>query len=319
MMRADKIRGIPFALAAIMLLAGFLFTQPAHAQGLLTDAENPGQAQEHPATLYFRCGNSKWLEREQRNVPVTLSESYEKSLVEALLDGPSQGSQLVPLFPQGTQLLSVIAEGAQLFVTFNERLMAAYPDEGSSLSNPSYRAGEGRLRRELAMAALVNTLTETGEYARVQVLVRAETTLTGSLRLSSRYYLEDSEALPDPLTRQEAALMLPGYAVDGVISLWKSREWTALKERLAQVPGEAAAQNALTQALEISPAILQYTATPGVPGPDGSYALVSLSLQYQTKDGKEKTVDNWPLRLIRSNGCWQVPWSSFAALLGACR
>ncbi|MGI6695847.1 MAG: GerMN domain-containing protein [Christensenellales bacterium] len=318
MMRAEKKHGAFLILAGLMLLAGFLLTCPAHAQSLLT-GEDPGQAQTRMATLYFRCGNSQWLEREQRPVPVSLSESHEKALVQALLDGPSQGSGLTPLFPQGTQVLSVITEGRQLFVTFNERLMAAYPDEGTDLSSPTYRAGEGRLRRKLAMASLVNTLTETGEYARVQVLVRAETTLTGSLRLSSRYYLEDTDTLPDPLIRQEAALMQPGNATDVLIGLWENREWTALKDRLAQAPGDAAAQSALMLALDASPVILQHTATPGIPGPDGSYAVVSLSLRYLDAQGREKSIENWPLRLIRQNGCWQLPWAGFSALLEACQ
>lgn len=319
MMRTDWKRRMVMLLAGLVMLAGLFNVAHSVAQGLLTDEQDPGEAQERAATLYFRCGVTRWLEREQRNIPVTRSESYEKALVQALIDGPAQGSRLSALFPAGTQVLSVIAEGRQLFVTFNERLMAAYADEGASISSAGYRAGEGRQRRELAMAALTNTLTESGEYARVQVLVRAETTLTGSLRLSSRYYLEDSDALPDPLTRQEAALMLPGYAADHLMTQWKNREWTALQEGLAQAPSDAAAQSALLRALEGSPSILQFTATPGTPAPDGSYAVVSLSLQYQAQGKPEKSISKWPLRLTRLNNCWQVPWASFSALLEACQ
>lgn len=304
-------------LAAAMLLAGFLCPILVSAELLLTD-QSPQTAQERMATLYFRCGTTRWLEREQRPVPTHSSQSYEKALVQALLSGP-ESARLTPLFPPGTQVLSVMAEGQQLFVTFNERLMAGYPDEGATLNIPDYRAGEGRLRRQLAMASLVNTLTESGEYAQVQVLVRAETTLTGSLRLSSRYYLEDADTLPDPLTRQEARIIQPGYVADQLMTLWKTRAWPALTGRLAQAPGDAAAQHAFGLALEASPEILQYTSTPGSPAPDGSYAVVSVSLQYQAKGGAEKSIENWPLRLNRAEGYWEVPWAAFSALLEACR
>ncbi|NLG56846.1 MAG: GerMN domain-containing protein [Clostridiales bacterium] len=303
-------------LSALLGLALFFCLPTGNLEGLLTD-QSPQEAQERLGTLYFRAANSRWLEREQRPVAFTRSESYEKALVQALIDGPLQSSRLSPLFPQGTQVLSVISEGRQLFVTFNERLMASYPDEAASINQADYRSGEGLVRRELAMASLVNTLTENGEYAQVQVLVRAETTLTGSLRLSSRYYLKDSDSLPDPLTRQEELIMLPGYAAEQVMALWKRRDWTALRERLVQGPADAAAQSAFTQALEASPVILQYTVSPGIPAPDGSYAVASLSLSYQVTGGVEKSIENWPLYLIRSPGAWEVPWDAFVALLEA--
>ncbi|MDD4080415.1 MAG: GerMN domain-containing protein [Eubacteriales bacterium] len=305
-------------LAVLTVLAVLFALPPASAEPFLSD-QSPQDFQERTATLFFRAGSSRWLEREQRLVTVPHSESYEKTLVQALLDGPSQGTRLTSLFPQGTEVLSVISEGRQLFVTLNERLMASYPDEAAVINTPDYRSGEGRLRRELAMGSLVNTLTESGEYIKVQVLVRAETTLTGSLRLSNRYYLSDNDALPDPLTRQEPLIMLPGYAAEQVMALWQRRDWMALEERLAQGPADAATQNAFTQALDASPAILGYSVSPGVPSPDGSYALTSVSLQYQVMGGPEKGIENWPLRLSRGAGAWDVPWAAFNALLEACQ
>lgn len=304
-------------LAAMMMLAGFLFPDGAMAAGLLTDQTEEG-AKPRTVTLYFRHSQSRWLEREQREISISLSESPEKALVQALVEGPKAGT-LTSLFPAGVKVLSVIAEGRQLFVTFNERLMAPYSDEGADIAQEGYRAGEGRLRRELAMASLVNTLTENGEYARVQVLVRGETTLTGSLRLSKRYYLEDSDALPDPLTRQEGHILLPSYLVDQVMARWQNREWDALKASLAQVPVEASAQNAFGLMLDASPAIQHYTLTPGMPGPDGRYAVVCVSLQYQAQNGGDRMINNWPLRLVRQEGSWALPWGAFGALLEACR
>lgn len=306
-------------LAVILSLSALVVSSPVSAEPIL-GFDNPRAAQVRMATLYFRAaGNSRWLEREQRLIPVAHSESFEKALVQALLDGPSQGMKLTPLFPQGTEVLSVISEKHLLFVTLNERLMANYPDEAANIHIPDFRSGEGRLRRELAMGSLVNTLTESGEYAQVQVLVRAETTLTGSLRLSSRYYLYDNDSLPDPLTRQESLIMLPGYAAEQVMALWQRRDWTVLMERLAQGPSEAAAQSAFTQTLEDSPVILEYVVSPGVPSPDGSYATASVSLQYQAMGGPEKSIENWPLLLSRGAGAWDVPWAAFNALLEACQ
>lgn len=292
---------------------------PVGAASLLSD-QNPSGEQERLATLYFRAtGRSRWLEREQRLIPFSRSESYEKAQVQALLDGPSQGMKHSSLFPQGTEVLSVIAENQRLFVLMNGRLMADYADEAANINTPAYRAGEGRLRRELAMGSLVNTLTESGEYAQVQVLVRAETTLTGSLRLSNRYYLYDSDALPNPLTRQESLIMLPGHAAEEMMALWQRRDWAAMKESLAQDPAGSAAQSDFTQALDASPVILEYSVSPGIPAPDGRYALVSVSFDYQAMGDPEKSIENWPLRLSRGAGVWDVPWTALNALLEACR
>lgn len=99
-------------------------------------------------------------------------------------------------------------EGETLFVTFNEQLLGRYADEAVIFST-DYSQGEGRLRRRLAMAALVNTLTESGLYSRVQVLVRQESYITSSMRLSMRYYLLEDDSLPPPLTRQESYILTP--------------------------------------------------------------------------------------------------------------
>ena len=215
-----------------------------------------------PLTLYFRYRSSALLGRELRIIPVPASGPYELSVVRALLDGPgSLYPHLSPLFPPGTQALSAVAEGGTLFITFSESIMGHYPDE-PLIMTPEYSRNEGALRRHVAMAGLVNTLTELGRYSSVQVLVRGETYIASSMRLSMRYYLEDSDALPDPLVRQEISIQGPKSAADTLLSAWQSNNWDSCYPLLISGTQVLPSEHDLYELLRQASTLLAYSTTP---------------------------------------------------------
>ena len=182
--------------------------QPAGAADTETDAPkftSSAQAAQDQMTvqLYFRYLDSEYLSAEERTLHVSRSDAPEKAIVQALLDGPSAGSaELGGLFPDNTQVLSVTLSGDTLFVTFSSELMNAYADETAS------QGGEATLRRKLCMAALADTLTGAGCCARVQVLVKRETSTVTSLRLPANYFRDTDDETPlGPMTRDESVIL----------------------------------------------------------------------------------------------------------------
>ena len=152
---------------SLLMLCFYIWADPARAAVIPPDNMLSAQAQEEQpiklsATLYFRYRSTGYLAREVRELNASRTISDEMALINALVEGPgSLSPQLSPLFPAGTHALSTAVEGETLFVTFNEQLLGRYADEAVIFST-DYSQGEGRLRRRLAMAALVNTLTESG-------------------------------------------------------------------------------------------------------------------------------------------------------------
>lgn len=275
------------------------------------------------ATLYFRYRSTSYLAREPRELSVSRTAPDELALVSALLDGPgSLSPHLSPLFPSGTRVLSTAVEGETLFITFNEQLMNRYSDEALVFST-DYSQGEGILRRRLAMASLVNTLTESGLYSKVQVLVRQENYVTSSMRLSNRYYLLDDDFLPEPLSRQEEYILTPRASTGIFLNGWQKGEFVSgLKmvrgsdsRALASIPSEYE----LRQMLERAPRLADFSVTSGSIALDGQSAVVLLSLRLLNEDGNERLIERRPLRLVLREGVYAIPYEAFESLLEAVR
>lgn len=299
-------------LVALCCLLGLCL--PAGA-GMLGPQAQQAQTRPLPVTLYFRFGSSRTLGREQRSLAVPSGAAPDLMIVAALLEGPGPlWPHLTPLFPPGTQALSAVAQDDTLFITFNEALMGAYPDE-ALIMNADYRGGEGRLRRQLAMAALVNTLTEAGRCRAVQVLVRGESYVSASMRLSMRYYLEDSDALPDPLTRQEQYIQSPRSAAEGIMRAWESGDWSQAYPLLISGSSTLPSQPELLSLVQAAPILGSYGLTAGTVSLDGESAVVSVSYDCLRADGARRTVTALPLRLRLVDGVYRVPYEALRALM----
>ena len=288
------------ALLLVLLIASALC--PASAQ-VLDYRVQQSQHTTRPAVLYFPFAGTPWLGTQVRMIAASETISFEHAAVQALVDGPDAPSDsLSPPFPPGTQVLSVQPEGDLLFVTFNEALLGRYPDE--TLPNDLAQA---QLRRRLAMAALVNTLTERGEYRRVQVLARAETNIRTSMRLAASYYLEDSDVLLDPLTRDEARILTPADAAKMTLDAWQKRDWHTLYEQMRDL---RPSQDEVARAFESSLRLVAYAASTGTVAPDGISAVVSVTLDLQDEGGAVFSLPAFPLVLTRVGGVWRPQYES---------
>lgn len=285
-------------LCALALLAPWVSAQQVPSYRPTTTAQRQ-------AVLYFRFYRTGYLGREERTILYDPATSFEKALAQALVAGPSSVyPHLKPLFPEGTKVLGAQGQGNVLFVTFNENLMHAYPDESNPLLS-GYREGEGLLRRELAMAALSLAVTENTDYAYVQPLVMGSVSASTSLRLSERYYLRDSSALPAPLTRAENRLLSPSAAAGLLFSAWEKQ---SPKDVGAYITGDAAPLDQL-------PSLNSFTLSEGSVSMDGQTAIVQTTLSVQGQGSGIYNIVLWPLRLKMVQGVWLVDASSFAAML----
>lgn len=307
------------ALFCVLLLVCVLVPGASGLSPLINTGESNPTAGTVEATLYFRYRTSGLLARERRVIPVPRSMPEEQAVVNALVEGPGTLSPyLTPLFPAGTQVLSVAAEGETLFITFNDRLMARYADE-APLPPPEYQEGEGRLRRELAMAGLVNTLTESGRYRAVQVLVRDENYISASMRLSSRYYLHEQETFPPPLTRREGFIHSPEKSAAQFMGAWQAQDWQAALQLVRGVetdPGDSLpTEHALSQRLAQAPRLSSFTITGGTVALDGQSAVVSVSYTLLEDDGAERSIEARPFRLLLQEGIFLVPFDTALRVL----
>ncbi len=302
-------------LVAVLLVCHVLCAcVPASAGSALLGSDPPESSTVHPAVLYYRYLDSAWLGQEKRSVNVLRTESLEKALVQALLDGPSaQSPSFKPLFPPGTQVLSVLQDAGFLFVTFNEHLLDPFPGEEASAGTGS---GEGLLRRRLAMASLVNTLTENGQHRSVQVLVLGKSGTPSSMRLSGRYFLDQNDTPLDPMIRQEEWIITPGNAAGILLDAWRNRAFKTLETLIIR---ESKTANTEGGALVIDtmPFLISYSVSAGSLSPDGRSAVVTLAAQLTDQEGQPRAIEGIPLLLVRRDGLWKISEGSISLLLDA--
>lgn len=289
-----------------MMLAG-VPTLPARA---MLGFEEPQEAARTQAVLYFRYLGSQWLGQEERQIQVRHTESLEQALVQALLDGPRNREVYgQSLFPSGTRVLNVLAEGRRLFVTFSKEIMYPLPGENAGVGR-----AEAVRRRTLAMASLVNTLTESGNFSSVQVLVLDDPGISNSMRLSLRYYLEESADLPAPLSRSEDSVITPGEAAAQIISRWKSQQWRAFSAMLAIRPSELADLTA-DLSPESLPPLVDWAFSPGTTSPGGRYAVVLASLRLKPQGSDEISLQDIPLVMLQEGQGWHLSRLSLQLIL----
>lgn len=312
-----KYVGLLCLLLSLMLLTGcggknHVSAPTATPESALVISAQPDEsaADDSLVTLYFRYQDTALLKQEMRKITILPNETRERALVNALLEGSREGSEA--LFPPGAEVLSTQVQDGVVFVTFNEALYGRYENEGTQTDT-----AEAALRRRLAMDALAATLTESGKYHAVQVLVRAEAQVGSSMRLKKSYFLEESDQPCDLITRSENHLMTPANVTHCLLLAWQQRSFDTLyplmssQEDAKLLPSQALFSEAFAQ----SEMLIAYTLTPGSVSPDGSSAVVCVDMTLRRSDGSERAVKAWPLRLTREGGAWKVSVSTLQSLM----
>lgn len=275
----------------------------------------PQEQAKSQVVLYYRYQNSPYLGMEIRDITIPYTDSIEKSMVQALIDGPGHpGSFLQPLFPPDTQVLSVLAEGNRLFVTFNQAFLSPMMGESGIPAESSTAAA--KQRRALALSALVNTLTQTGIYREVQVLIQGQQSPTTSMRLSRRYFLEDSDMIPDPLLRDEKTIITPGRAADLLLQEWKNKNQTGFTKGI-KLDNQTSPENTDIPNLRSLPALLSWETSQGLVTPTGQSSTITLNATFRYQDGQERHLLAYPLLLQYEDNIWKICLSSLQALLEA--
>ena len=274
---------------------------PSGAQ-VIEAAPSEDASLQFTATLYFRHGETGLLRQETRQITMLPNESRERALVSALLEGSRMAGSR-PLFPEKTEVLSTQAQDGVIYVTFNEALYDRYGDEDAARE-------DSILRRKLAMAALTATLTESGEYRAVQVLVRAEENVGRSMRLTDRFFWAEDERIVEPLTRQQDALPTPAAYAREMLQAWQNRNQEMLTAFAAYSGGRP------QEWLAEMPALLSFAVYDGTVSPDNDRAIVCADLILRDGDGMEIRMDACPMTLLREGGAWKVSLTQLRGIMG---
>ncbi len=260
------------------------------------------------ATLWFRYGTEPFLAPETRVIAHSRAEGHALAILRALIDGPGASSNgLDDLFPQGTQVISCTQSGNIMFVMLSKHIMNGYADEPTTWRDDPYWAAEVPLRRELAMQSIAATLTENCPVDTVVILV--EHSGSDTLRLRQSYYMEDSDALADPLTRDESLLLTPARTAEVILQCWQEGDFSRLYRYVAAMdPTTGIARPEESEFLALMadmPRLLHARTEGGSVSLDGKTAVFTVSGVW-LEEGNETPFTGMVLRLTREQGVWRV-------------
>jgi hypothetical protein len=320
-------RNIRIALLALLLVLPLLLTgcyeqlnplvkneataAPGLDEALPSAAASDGNTTEIKAMLYFRYLDEPMLAGESRTLTVRRDQRPEQAIIEALLDGPSAANaDLRRIIPEDTQVAGISDRGQVLFVTFNTGFLNdGIPDDWASSDDWKE---EAPLLRKLITQSIAASITESYPYTGVQILVYDENEVQTSLRLDNAYYLDGSEGLSEPVTRDEALLLTPQTTVKTILSAWSQKDFERMYKYLAN--GDKPAYSAFVDALDPAPLVDVFTLGGGSVYPDGQTAVVTAYLRL-IRQGEDDEVISYPLQLIRENDLWQMEYSRLEALI----
>lgn len=259
----------------------------------------PGTGDSYQAVLYFRFLQEELLAQESRRLTVPKDSSVEKTIVQALIQGPSTASpELRRLFSSQVQVLSTVSQGSTLFVTLNE----------SILSEPVEN-------RVLQMQSLAATLVENLGYETVQVLVDQKSAVTTSLRLSNAFFNPGSDGAAAPLYRDERYLLSPKRTLEIICKAWREKDFERLYQFIAIDNNTRPFLQEAVAEIDNGFSLTSFSIGAGTVFPNGSCAIVNCDFILADVQGNTRVLTHYPFRLIRENDVWKMQYEPFLALV----
>ncbi len=313
----------------ILIIIGCLLLTSCMAIGTKEDEQDgipvlPGDIEEKELmsyTIYYQHMDENYLLGQQRNVSVPENKWVEEVLIQQLINGPASGiAPTKPVINQNTRVLSVDRNNDLFFVTLSQHFLTPLTGVPDSWEQDEGWTQEVMRQRRMAVYAIVNTLTETGPYSRVQINIDREGNGQGQrMTRGEMGFIDDPEQLLESLGRDHELIFTPKAAVELVMQAFSTKNW----EKIDRYVVSDAAGNYLKpdsesfmstlQVLDLS--VIAYNVQGISTSQDGQSAIVSLDYRIRAKDGSEYTSDNVSIRLRQSDGLWKITFASMNQIL----
>jgi len=314
-------RKLTIIIAALLLaaaLAGCIGGQnePAgeNAPDINPKAEAAGK-DTSDVTLYYSYNGEFMLAGETRSIDVPVSETLEAATVRALISGPSPDrDELSPLFWQGVELVNVSAKGGYIFVTLSESFISTDPPQPGAVGGMTPEE-----QKQLAIYSIVNTLTEMGKYARVQIEVNRAGGVGSRITLSEAGFGDDDRAYLEPLGRESDMILTPENTLAEALRSFMKKDWIRLYTFTAHVDNAGTTRPDIDdfskELAAIGNVLESYTMTDSIVSYDGQTAVVMLSYTIKRRGGDTVHEENIPVVLVRKGDIWKLTYSSLVSVL----
>ncbi|MBQ5850407.1 MAG: GerMN domain-containing protein [Lachnospiraceae bacterium] len=206
-----------------------------------------------------------------------------------------------------------------LFVTLSNEFLNTMSRENKNYTSNETDLATVMSRRRLAIYSIVNTVTEIGNYSRVQILISDRNNPSGyrPTMYNVGFSTSDDGKFLDTLPRSPEVVLTPQNAVSKVLSLMQEKQWEEVYKCLYQ--GESSANATIsaydfnTQASKSNLLIENFSVKNQVTYNSNGVAVANVNFTVRTGSGSTEYTQV-PIRVVLYNNIWKVEYSSISKI-----
>ena len=285
---------------------------------MLFNAASGQVATKDTAILYFRYLDTNMLVSETRSVDVAVDASVEEMALTELVNGPSSEKlDLRPVFGTNIKLLDASpSQGNEyLFITLSKEFLDVPADYPADWERDAQLYQTVMQTRRLALYAIANTVTEIGNYSKIQLFV-ATTENNVGVRIKRSDVGFTGEGADQPLGligREYSVLLTPKNACNLALQAIANSNWKTMY--LYITDAAALKYDTIVETMDgMQIALESYSLNYESVTLDGKTAIVGINIKM--KIGEKSIVkEDLPIKLQRENGVWKVKYQQMMNLL----
>jgi|GEM_PF-5078269 len=322
-----KIRIFALAAAAVLLLAGCsgLFGDDGVQDETPILPRDTDQSQVKSFLIYFKLAGQDYLVGQQHNLPISKNKKDGEIVLQQLIYGPSLGtSGMEALVNPDTRITMFTESGNTAYVTLNSQFLEPVPGTPADWQNNEDVYRQVMATRRLAVYSIANTLTELGDYSSVQLYIDTDDDGNGErpTRAMLGFIDENQDQLAEPVFRNYELIYTPAAATQSFFTLMSEKNWAAVDLMVCDngpTEKRPSSSELVSQLQLLDVSLLQNTIDNASVGWSGESAIVVVSYVVRGKEGAEYSGSNFPMRLRRIDGVWQVTYASLNQILSKVR
>ena len=284
----------------------------------IVPVESNAQKSAAAITLYFKFADQELLAGQAYDLDIPVGKRVEEVVVSELIKGPSaQAVDLSFCINPNTEVLAVSSSADTIFITLSEDFIRPYNVSGDVADNADMQE-QAAMNQRLAVYSIADTITEMGEYSRVQLLVENDGT-RGRITRGQAGFTDNPDQLLEPLTRNTDVLLTPNKSVELLLKALGKKDWQQMYTLIASqdIAGETKPSftDVQSEMTDFSGNLEDYAIKGYNISADGRVVLISVDCEIRMKSGQIISVRDVPLRLVMDNGTWKVMYSSLKTMI----
>lgn len=255
-----------------------------------------GGAGETAITLYRYMPGLQMLSPVTYTCSVPVEVTLEKYMLDYMISKMPGNKEFRSVLNPATSVKEIYAYGNTLFVTFSAEFLEWMT--------------KNDLEKRMCVYAIVNSLTETGRYNKVQIMVEKGEKGGERIRASEAGFTEAGEAYLEALSRNEAVILSPAFLAEKAFLFITKKDWSALYSLIADADAKVKYEIFQTLCNDSISSIDSYAFSNGSIAPDSRHAVVLCRFSVM-KNGKSSAFVDVPMAFTYKDGVWKIDYSFF--------